>query len=118
MDRCQTKLIARIYSQGCAQNELVMWEIAKVGMMPIDCHALLIMISLSSGVSSFILSMWRQLTVVAIPTIAGELWEYSRKHYKNLTPDEQLTCDLQHPELGNHEERNLHELVGYKMFAF
>ncbi|EYC42442.1 hypothetical protein Y032_0531g3020 [Ancylostoma ceylanicum] len=59
---------------------------AIMGRMPIDCHALLIIIPLSSGVSSFTLSMWRPpavvaiattAAVVAIATIVGEVWGYS-----------------------------------------
>ncbi|EYB82312.1 hypothetical protein Y032_0362g3500 [Ancylostoma ceylanicum] len=60
-----------------AQNETAMLVLATVKTMPIDCHAPLIIITLSSGVSSFNLSMWRPPAVVAIATIAGKVWGYS-----------------------------------------
>ncbi|EYB81176.1 hypothetical protein Y032_0390g551 [Ancylostoma ceylanicum] len=39
------------YSRGCAENEMTMLVIAKMEKMPIDCHAPLVIIPLSSGVS-------------------------------------------------------------------
>ncbi|EYB82011.1 hypothetical protein Y032_0369g85 [Ancylostoma ceylanicum] len=51
---------------------------AIMGRMPIDCHAPLIIIPLSSEVSLFTLSMWRPPAVVAIATIAREVWGYSK----------------------------------------
>ncbi|EYC10189.1 hypothetical protein Y032_0057g2811 [Ancylostoma ceylanicum] len=54
MDRHETlpNRAHRPYSRGCAQNEVAMWVIAKMEKVPIDCHALLIIIPLSSGVGS------------------------------------------------------------------
>ncbi|EYC06360.1 hypothetical protein Y032_0076g1020 [Ancylostoma ceylanicum] len=41
------------------------------------CHAPLVIIPFSSGLCSFTLSMWRGPVVVAITTIADEVWGYS-----------------------------------------
>ncbi|EYC05521.1 hypothetical protein Y032_0081g1419 [Ancylostoma ceylanicum] len=92
----------RSYSRGCAQNELAIWVIAKMEKMPIDCHALLIIIPLSSGVSSSSSSIWQPPAVVTIvettacrgdpPTIAGEVWGYSEAAaiHRNLENNECL----------------------------